>query len=94
MQVFDRDHPRRVTVLRNLGWFYSRKKDWPKAVAYFREALVILQKQSERSSRSRQGELAATELDPALQRTAAGELINASMHLLMQDQSQGVALNA
>jgi CHAT domain-containing protein/Tfp pilus assembly protein PilF len=92
VQVFDRDHPRRVTVLRNLGWFYTRKKDWPKAVAYFREALVILQKQSERSSRSRQGELAATELDPGLQRTAAGEFVNASMHLLMEDQSQGVAL--
>jgi len=92
LQVFDRDHPRRVTILRNLGWFYNKKKDWPKAVAYFREALGILQKQSERSSRSRQGELAATELDPALQRTAAGEFINASMHLLMEDQSQGVAL--
>ena len=92
LQVFDRDHPRRVTILRNLGWFYNKKKDWPKALAYFREALGILQKQSERSSRSRQGELAATELDPGLQRTAAGEFINASMHLLMEDQSQGVAL--
>ena len=92
MQVFNSDHPRRVTFLRNLGWLYSKKKDWPKAVAYFREALGILQKQSERSSRSRQGELAATELDPGLQRAAAGDFINASMHRLMEDRSQGVAL--
>ncbi len=92
MQVFNRDHPRRVAMLRNLGSFYSGKKDWPKATAYYREAFEILRKQSERSIRSRQGELAGTELDPGLQRAVAGDFINASMHLLMQDQSQGVAL--
>ena len=92
LQVFDRDHPRRVTVLRNLGSFYGGRKDWRKAAAYYREALGILQKESERTIRSRQGELAGTELDPGLQRAAAGDFINASMHLLMQDQSQGVAI--
>ena len=92
LQVFDRDHPRRVTVLRNLGSFYAGRKDWRKAAAYYREALGILQKESERTIRSRQGELAGTELDPGLQRAAAGDFINASMHLLMQDQSQGVAI--
>lgn len=91
-EVFTPDHPRRVSVLRNLGDLYRSKKDWPKAVAFYREALGILQKQSERSIRSRQGELAATDLDPAVQRKVAGEFINASMHLLMQDQSQGVPL--
>ena len=92
LQVFNRDHPRRVTVLRNLGSFYGGRKDWPKAAAFYREALEILQKESERNIRSRQGELAGTELDPGLQRAAAGDFINASMHLLMQDQSQGVAI--
>ena len=92
MQVFTRDHPRRVTVLRNLGSFYRRKQDWPKAAAYFREALEILEKESERSTRSRQGELAATELDPGLQRTAAGDFINAAIKLFIADRSQGVPL--
>ncbi len=91
-QVFNRDHPRRVPVLRNLGDLYHKKENWPKATAYYREALEILQKQSERSIRSRQGELAGTELDPGVQRSVAGDFINASMHLLMQDQSQGVAI--
>ncbi len=92
MQVLSRDHPRRVSVLRNLGSFYRRKEDWPKAVAYFREALEILEKESERSTRSRQGELAAAELDPGLQRAAAGDFINAAIKLLIADRSQGVPL--
>jgi tetratricopeptide (TPR) repeat protein len=65
LQVFDGDHPRRVTVLRNLGSFYAGRKDWRKAAAYYREALGILQKESERTIRSRQGELAGQSLTPA-----------------------------
>ncbi len=91
-EIFHRDHPRRVSVLRNLGDLYRSKEDWPKAVAFYREALTILQKQSERSIRSRQGELAATDLDPAVQRSVAGEFINVAMKLLIADRSQGVPL--
>lgn len=92
-EVFNRDHPRRVPTLRNLGLFYSKKQDWPKAVQYYREAVEILEKQGERSVRSRDAQLAATDLDPSVQKAAAGEYINASMKLLMADRSQGVALS-
>ncbi len=92
LKVLNRDHPRRVPVLRNLGAFYFNKKEWAKAVQYYREALEILQKQGERALRSPQGELSPTDLDPALQKAAAGEFINAAIKLLTADHSQGVAL--
>jgi tetratricopeptide (TPR) repeat protein len=92
-ESFHRDHPQRAPTLRNLGMFYGNKGDWARAVPLLREAFQILQKQAARSASAREGELSGATIDPELRQATVGSLINASMKLMMADQSQGVALS-